>query len=153
MMQAAVEEMFGQPRGPLARWLSQKIILDHITRLFLKHLLQKRDSEGKLLYEERICNMCIGIALFTIAPTFCSILHEARILNIKACCYSRRCGNNQHTLSSTADNGDLDADQKQSLQVNLKDTVADPSLKDVCQWVHACPRVVIPALDQATALP
>ncbi|KAL0040074.1 hypothetical protein WJX79_005133 [Trebouxia sp. C0005] len=96
---AAVEEMFGQPRGPLARWLSQKIILDHITRLFLKHLLQKRDSEGKLLYEERICNMCI--------------------------------------------------DQKQSLQVNLKDTVADPSLKDVCQWVHACPRVVIPALDQA----
>ncbi len=63
MMQATVEEVFGQLRGPLARRLNRKIILDHITRLFLEHLLQKRDSEGKLLYEERIRNMCIGTAL------------------------------------------------------------------------------------------
>jgi len=60
MMQAAVETVFGQPRGPLAWWLSQKPIQDHITRLFRNFLLHKRDSEGNLLYEERIRNMCIG---------------------------------------------------------------------------------------------
>lgn len=80
MMQATVEEVFGQLRGPLARELNQKIMLDHITRLFRIHLLQRKDSEGKLLYEERIRNMCIGIASFEFAQTVSSILHEAQTM-------------------------------------------------------------------------
>ncbi len=51
--------------------------------------------------------------------------------------------------TSTADNGDPDVDQKQSLQVNLREMSADPSLQDVCEWLHACPRVVLPPLNQA----
>ena len=51
--------------------------------------------------------------------------------------------------TSTADDGDPDADQKQSLQVDLREVSADPSLQDVCEWLHACPRVVLPALNQA----
>ena len=47
--------------------------------------------------------------------------------------------------TSIADN----ADQKQSLQVNLRETAADPSLQHVCEWLHACPRVVLPPLNQA----
>lgn len=47
--------------------------------------------------------------------------------------------------TSIADN----ADQKQSLQVNLREMAADPSLQHVCEWLHACPRVVLPPLNQA----
>lgn len=47
--------------------------------------------------------------------------------------------------TSIADN----ADQKQSLQVNLREMAADPSLQHVCEWLHACPRVVLPTLNQA----
>ncbi len=64
MMQATPDAVFGQHRSPLARELNQKEVLDHITRLFRTHLLQKRDSHNTLLYEERISNMCIGTALF-----------------------------------------------------------------------------------------
>ncbi len=51
--------------------------------------------------------------------------------------------------TSTADTGDLDADQQQSLQVDLRDLLADPSLKHICEFVRVCPRVVFPALNQA----
>ncbi len=51
--------------------------------------------------------------------------------------------------TSTADNGDLNADQKHSLLVNLGEMLADTSLQHVCEWLHACPRVVLPALNQA----
>ena len=82
MMQATVEEVFGQLRGPLARTLSRKVVQDHITHLFLAYFLQK-DSKGKLLYEERIRDMCIGNALFKFAQTASSILHEAQAVKYK----------------------------------------------------------------------
>jgi len=51
--------------------------------------------------------------------------------------------------TSTADYGDLDADQQQSLQVDLREMLADPSLQHICEFVRVCPRVVFPALNQA----
>jgi len=51
--------------------------------------------------------------------------------------------------TSTADYGDLDADQQQSLQVDLREMLADPSLQHICEFVCVCPRVVFPALNQA----
>ena len=59
-MQDDVDEPIGHPRGPLAQWLAAPSAQNGMTRRVSQYLKQARDSKGKLIFKERIRNMCIG---------------------------------------------------------------------------------------------
>lgn len=59
-VQDDVYEPLGHPRGPLAQWLAKPLTQSSITRRVLEYLEQARDSNGNLIFKERIRDMCIG---------------------------------------------------------------------------------------------